>query len=112
MFIALEVSLVVIEKLVPVEKKIRRQNASLAGQISTASESICLNLGEGRWRKAGDQRRHWEMAAGSTSGLTVALRIALAKGYVAAAEIVELDAALDRLRGLLYGLTQRCLVSR
>ena len=105
MFIALEVSLVVIEKLVPVEKRIRRQNASLAGQISTASESICLNLGEGRWRKAGDQRRHWEMAAGSTSELTVALRIAIAKGYVSSAEMTE----LDRLRGLLYGLTQRCV---
>ncbi len=52
------------------------------------------------------------MAAGSTSELSVALRIATAKGYVSPTEMTELDSALDRLRGLLYGLTQRRFVSR
>ena len=47
------------------------------------------------------------MAAGSASELTVALRIAVAKGHVTSAEVAEVETALNRLRGLVYGLTKR-----
>ena len=76
MFDALEVMLRVLELLVPIEAKVRRHNAELAKQMARAADSVALNLGEGRWRKDGDRRRHYEMAAGSASELTVALRIA------------------------------------
>mgnify|MGYP002138856648 CR=1 FL=1 len=59
-----------------------RRSASLAKQLADASESIALNLGEGRLRHAGDKRRHFEMAAGSASEVTVALRIAQMSGWV------------------------------
>jgi hypothetical protein len=52
MFDALEVTLRVLERLLPVEAAIRKRNASLAKQLSDASESIALNLGEGRERFA------------------------------------------------------------
>ena len=107
MFVAMEMSLVVVEKLVPVEKKIRRCNSSLANQIATASESVALNLGEGRWRHAGDKRRHFEMAAGSASELTVGLRIAQAKGYVTKQDLAEVEGPLDQVRAMLYRLTHR-----
>ena len=106
MFDALEMSLQFLEQLVPFETRIRQRSASLARQLADASESIALNLGEGRSRQAGDKRRHFEMAAGSASEVTVALRIAVAKRYVVAAELGELEATLDRVRAMLYRLTR------
>ena len=103
---ALEVSLKVLEKLAPVEVRIRRKSASLAKQLANASESVALNLGEGRSRRDGDQRRHYEMAAGSASEVTVALRIALAKQYVTAEDLAPVDELLDRVRAMLYRLTR------
>ena len=106
MFDALEMSLKVLEQLVPVEARIRRKSASLAKQLANASESIALNLGEGRQRRDGDRRRHYEMAAGSASEVTVALRIAVAKRYITDSEAAEVDAVLDRVRAMLYRLTR------
>jgi four helix bundle protein len=106
MFDALEISLKVLERLAPVETRIRRKSASLAKQLATASESVALNLGEGRLRRDGDKRRHFEMAAGSASEVTVALRIAVAKRYITDAEAAEVDVVLDRVRAMLYRLTR------
>jgi len=106
MFDALEMSLKVLELLAPIEVRIRRKSISLAKQLSRASESVSLNLGEGRLRRDGDQRRHYEMAAGSASEVTVALRIAVAKRYITRDEAAEVDAALDRVRAMLYRLTR------
>lgn len=107
MFDALEKSLQVLERLVPVEARIRRRSASLAKQLSNASESIALNLGEGRLRQDGDRRRHYEMAAGSAGEVTVALRIALAKRYITEAELDEVEAVLDPVRAMLHRLARR-----
>ena len=106
MFEALEMSLKVLERLAPVETRIRRKSASLARQLANASESVALNLGEGRRRCDGDKRRHFEIAAGSASEVTVALRIAVAKRYITAAEAADVDAVLDRVRAMLYRLTR------
>ena len=106
MFDALEMSLQFLERLVPVETRIRQRSASLAKQLATASESIALNLGEGRLRQAGDKRHHFQIAAGSASEVTVALRIAVAKRYVTAADVAEVEALLDRVRAMLYRLTR------
>lgn len=107
MFDALEKSLQVLKQLVPVEARIRRRSASLAKQLADASESIALNLGEGRQRRDGDRRRHYEMAAGSAGEVTVALRIAHAKGYINDAELAKVDSVLDPVRAMLYRLTRR-----
>jgi four helix bundle protein len=106
MFDALEMSLKVLEQLAPIEIRIRRKSASLAKQLANASESVALNLGEGRLRRDGDKRRHFEIAAGSASEVTVALRIAVAKRYITDAEAAEVDAVLDRVRAMLYRLTR------
>ena len=105
MFEALEMSLVVLERLAPVEARIR-QSRSLARQLADASASVALNLGEGRLRKDGDRRRHYEMAAGSASEVTVALRIALAKRYITAAELAPVEESLDRVRAMLFRLVR------
>ena len=104
MFDALEVSLQVLEQLVPIEVSIRRHNASLGKQLATAAESVALNIGEGRDRRDGDQRRHYEMAAGSAGELTAALRIAMLKGYITRDELAKVDEPLDRVRAMLWKL--------
>jgi four helix bundle protein len=106
MFDALEITLKLLEQLAPVETRIRRKSASLAKQLATASERVALNLDEGRLRRDGDRRRHYEMAAGSASEVTVALRIATAKGYITTAEAAKVDTLLDRVRAMLYRLTK------
>ncbi len=106
MFDAFEAAVLVIERLVAVENKLRRKNASLAHQISEASESIVLNIAEARGRQAGDRRRHWEIAAGSAYELTAGLRIAVAKGYITKADADDVNLDLDRVRAMLYRLTK------
>ena len=106
MFDALEVSLQFLEELVPLEAQIRRESASLGKQLADASESIALNLGEGRRRRDGDRRRHYEMANGSASETTTALRIAVRKRYITAEQFAAVDATLDRVRAMLFRLTQ------
>ncbi len=53
---AFEASVLMIEKLVLAESKIRTRSSSLAGQISRASESVALNIAEARGRQGGDRR--------------------------------------------------------
>ena len=106
MFDALEMSFQVLEQLAPIEARIRRHNLSLGKQLATASESVALNLGEGRERKGGDQRRHYEMAAGSAGEVTAALRVALIKRYISRDEHAAVDAPLDRVRAMLFRLTR------
>jgi four helix bundle protein len=91
MFDALEVTLKFLEQLGPIETRIRKRSASLGSQLGRASESIALNLAEGRSRRDGDKRRHYEMAAGSAGEATAALRIAVARRYIAADELAALD---------------------
>jgi four helix bundle protein len=105
MFDALEMSLQFLERLAPIEARIRQRSLPLAKQLARASESVALNLGEGRLRCDGDKRRHFEIAAGSASEVTVALRIAVAKRYVSAADVAEVEGMLDRLRAMLWRLT-------
>ena len=105
MFHALEVSIQFLEELAPIEVRIRRQSRSLAKQLADASESISLNLGEGRRRRDGDQRRHYEMAHGSASEVTTALRIALGKRYITRDEVARVEPLLDRVRAMLWRLT-------
>jgi four helix bundle protein len=107
MFDALEISLVVLAELAEVEARVRRRSASLARQMADASESVALNLAEGRLRQDGDRRRHFEMAAGSAAELTTALQIAMAKRYITAEQRAAVDAPLDRVRAMLYRLTRR-----
>ena len=106
MFDALEMSLRVLERLGSVEQKIRRQSVSLGKQLADAAESVSLNLGEGRLRRDGDQRRHWQMAAGSASEVTTALRIAVVRRYITREDFAAIDADLDRVRAMLYRLTR------
>lgn len=105
MFITLEKSLTVLEKLAPLEPKIRQRRKSLADEIGRAAESVALNISEARQRAGLDRADLFRRAAGSASELTTALRIARARGYITQADYAAVDAVLDQVRALLWRLT-------
>ncbi len=105
MFDTLEMSLTVLERLAPLEPKLRQRRKSLADEVGRAAESIALNVSEARQRAGLDRADLFRRAAGSASELTTALRIAQARGYITSADFASVDAVLDRVRAMLWRLT-------
>jgi four helix bundle protein len=105
MFVAYDISLQLIRALRPVVTTLREHDRDLASQLRRAASSISLALAEGRDRRDGDRRRLYEVACGSASEVRAALDTADAWGWPVALEPSRL--LLDRLGGLLYGLTHR-----
>ena len=105
MFDTLEMSLTVLERLAPLEPKLRQPRKSLADEVARAAESIALNVSEARQRAGLDRADLFRRAAGSASELTTALRIARARGCITPAEFAAVDAVLDRVRAMLWRLT-------
>jgi four helix bundle protein len=104
-FDTLEMSLVVLEQLAPVEARVRQKRKSLADEIGRAAESVALNVSEARQRAGPDKADLYRRAAGSASELTTALRIARARGYISVNEHDAVERALDRVRAMLWRLT-------
>jgi ribosome-binding protein aMBF1 (putative translation factor) len=55
MFDTLEMSLTVLERLAPLEPKLRQRRKSLADEVGRAAESIALNVSEARQRAGLDR---------------------------------------------------------
>ena len=104
-FDALEAAVSMVEALGPVEAKMRMRRKSLADEVGRAAESVALNLSEGRMRAGLDRADLWRRAAGSAAELTTALRIAKARGYVAASDVAAVEPLLDRVWAMLWRLT-------
>ncbi len=104
-FDAQEAALEVLERLAPIEAKLKQRRKALADEVIRAAESIALNVSEGRQRVGLDRPDFYRRAAGSAGELTTALRIALARGIISAAELAAVDAPLDRVRAMLWRLT-------
>ena len=104
MFITYDVSLELIRNLRPIVPAIKKHDRDLADQLRRAATSVSLNLGEGRRREAGDQRRHYEMAHGSAGEVLTALDVADAWGYII--DHATARQLLDRLLALLWRLTR------
>jgi four helix bundle protein len=105
-FDALEISLITLEMLGPLEGKVRQRRKSLADEIGRAAESIALNTSEARLRAGLDRADLFRRAAGSAAELTTALRIARARGHITAQDHAAFDASLDRVRAMLWRLTR------
>jgi four helix bundle protein len=101
MLIAYEVAKSLIPTLAPIAAKIERSARSLALQLRSAASSVSLNLGEGARSLKGN--KHYAIAHGSASEVRAALETAIGWGYIDQPR--EALAVLDRLLGLLWGLT-------
>ena len=103
MLVAYDVSLDLIRSLRPVVESLAARDKDLADQLQRAATSVCLNLGEGSRRSKGDQRRFFGYSNGSAMEVRAALEAAAAWGWIGDAS--EPRRLLDRLLGLLWGLT-------
>lgn len=104
-FDTLEMSLTVLDQLASLEPRIRSKRKSLADEIGRAAESVALNVSEARQRAGLDRADLYRRAAGSAAELTTALRIARARRYITDGDFAAVDAALDRVRAMLWKLT-------
>ena len=104
-FEALEVSLSLIRSLRGPVGRLRVADPDLYRQIRRAGSSIALNLAEGSARNGKDQKHHYRIARGSAKEVQVALRSAEAWGDLKPNELRASLEVLDRLLGLLWGLT-------
>jgi four helix bundle protein len=102
---AYDVSVELIRRLRGLVARIQTCDGDLANQIRRAASSVPLNLSEAQ-RRAGRDRSHlFRVAAGSATELRAALQVAEAWGYVAAADLAEPLALLDRLAAMTWRLT-------
>jgi four helix bundle protein len=103
MFVSYGVSVDFIRSLRPVVESLAVKDKGLADQLQRAATSVCLNLAEGSRRTKGDQRRFYSYASGSAMEARAALEAAEAWGWIG--DVAEPRQLLDRLLGLLWGLT-------
>lgn len=99
---ALELALSSIPLVRVIVAKIRRVDRHLADQLRRAVTSIALNLAEADGNRDGNRRMRLLTAHGSVYEAKVALRIAVAWGYVAQHEVDEILSALDRVGAMTW----------
>src|ERR1019366_669332 len=86
-FQVLDVATEAIERLRPLVVTIRRCDRDLGEQLRRALSSVALNVAEGNSSEGGNRMSRFSTAAGSHSEARAALRVAVAWGYVGAADI-------------------------
>jgi four helix bundle protein len=100
---AYNVSVDLIRELRALVPLIEQEDRELGIQIRRAASSVCLNLGEGARSLKGNKRKHYAIAHGSAGEVQAALTTAIAWGFIE--EPREASRLLDRLLGLIWGLT-------
>jgi four helix bundle protein len=101
--VAFEVSLQVVRQLQPVIAQIRMHDSHIAEQLARAAKNTSGNLAEGQRREAGNKRRAYENAHGEAREALGWLEVAEAAGMQL--DDAEVRRTMDRLLGLLWGLT-------
>ena len=104
-FEALEVSIEVIRSLCRPLEMLRSRDPDLHRQIRKAASSVALNISEGNRRSGRDRVHHFRIAAGSAAEVCTAPRVAAAWGDLQESAMTGPLRLLDRLLGLLWGLS-------
>jgi four helix bundle protein len=102
-FVAIDVAYAAAKLVKEPIEALTRRNRALGDQAQRAASSVVLNLEEGNCRAGGDRLHAFRIAEGSAKELRAALRLGSIWGHIA--EPVAALALLDRLSGLIYGLT-------
>ena len=84
-----------------------RGHADLVDQFRRAATSVALNTAEGCQRVGADRKHFLRVALGSAREASVALRLLALVGVVPVAQAAAIEAGLDEVRAMLYGLGRR-----
>ncbi len=107
-FVALEVSFELIAALREIVPTIAKNDRGLADQLQRAASSVSLNIAEGQRSMKGNRLKHYGIAHGSANEVKAGLCVARAWGWIDQSERTGVAfVVLDRLLGLLWGLTHR-----
>ena len=101
-----ELSLELIEALVPLMPRIKRADRSLADQLLRAANSMVLNIGEAQYSDPGNSRARFSTAAGSANETRSALRLATTWGHLSAAQVERSHRLLDEVMAMLWRLSR------
>ena len=102
-----EIAQEMISEIKPLIDSVAEHDGELAKQLRKSASSVPLNICEGAYNHKGNSRSRFHTAAGSAAETRSALRVAESWGYIARGSASEVDAKLDRILGMLWGLTRR-----
>jgi len=101
-----ELSLQLVEALVPLMPRIRQRDKSLEDQLRRAASSIGLNCAEAAFSDPGNRRARLFTAAGSAGETRHALRQAVAWRLVTAADAAVAMKLVERIVAILWRMTR------
>ena len=101
-----ELSVELVEALVPLMSRIKQRDKSLADQLTRAASSISLNCAEAQYSDPGNRRARLHTAAGSAGETRMALRLAVAWRYVLAGDAQKARALVERILAMLWKMTR------
>jgi four helix bundle protein len=88
----------------PLVAVIEGHDKDLARQIRRAANSVALNLAEAAGSDRGNRKARLHTALGSARETRTGFQLAMAWGYVDGATARDVDAALDRVAAMTFGL--------
>ena len=101
-----EMSLELIDALVPLMPRIKQRDKSLEDQLRRAASSIGLNVAEAAHSDPGNKRARFHTAAGSARETQHALRQAVKWRYVAASDAERALGLVRRVVAILWRITR------
>lgn len=104
---AYDLALQMLRHIKPIIDKVARHDRNLADHMQRSAQQSFLNLAEARSARGRNEVAKFTNALCEAREARAAVDAAIAWGYVTEQEAKLADADLDRLGGLLWGLTHR-----
>ncbi len=105
--IVYDLALQMLEHIKPIIDKVRRHDRNLADHMQRSAQQSFLNIAEARSAYGRNEIAKFTNALCEAREARGAVQVAVAWGYVTEGECRLADADLDRMGGMLWGLTHR-----
>jgi four helix bundle protein len=101
---ALTLMIDTVTRMRPLIAVVEGHDKDLARQIRRAANSVALNLAEATGSDRGNRKARLHTALGSARETRTGFQLAVAWGYVGGEAASQVDAALDRVAAMTWGL--------